>query len=73
VARPLLRGGMVQSRKSSKRVLPGLSSGALTRRVQAVGRISELSHAICRHRFEERYDASRMVDNYLKVYRSLVA
>jgi glycosyltransferase involved in cell wall biosynthesis len=41
--------------------------------VQAVGRISELSRLICRQRFEERYDASRMVDNYLKVYRSLAA
>ena len=41
--------------------------------VQAIGRISELSRLICRQRFEERYDASRMVDNYLKVYRSLAA
>ena len=39
--------------------------------VQAVGRISELSRPACRKRFEERYDASRMVQNYLKVYRCL--
>ena len=51
----------------------GFVVGSIDEAVQAVGRISELSRAICRHRFEERYDASRMVDNYLKVYRSLVA
>ena len=51
----------------------GFVVGSIDEAVQAVGRISELSRAICRHRFEERYDASRMVDNYLKVYRSLAA
>jgi glycosyltransferase involved in cell wall biosynthesis len=41
--------------------------------VQAVERISGLSRSLCRQRFEERYDVSQMVDNYLKVYRSLAA
>ena len=40
--------------------------------VQAIGRISELSRPACRKRFEERFDASHMVQNYLKVYRRLL-
>jgi glycosyltransferase involved in cell wall biosynthesis len=51
----------------------GFVVGSIDEAVQAVGRISELSRPICRQRFEESYDASRMVDNYLKVYRSLAA
>jgi glycosyltransferase involved in cell wall biosynthesis len=41
--------------------------------VQAIGRISELSRLTCRTRFEERFDTSHMVQNYLKVYHRLVA
>src|SRR6476660_1883424 len=51
----------------------GFVVGSIDEAVQAVGRISELSRPICRQRFEESYDSSRMIDNYLKVYRSLAA
>ena len=41
--------------------------------VAAVGRIGELSRARVRERFEERFTARRMVQQYLDVYRSLMA
>lgn len=41
--------------------------------VAAVGRIDRLSRAGVRQRFEERFTARRMVQDYLEVYRSLMA
>ena len=41
--------------------------------VAAVGRVGELSRARVRERFEERFTARRMVQQYLEVYRSLMA
>ncbi|HLJ21088.1 MAG TPA: glycosyltransferase family 4 protein [Stellaceae bacterium] len=41
--------------------------------VAAVGRIGELSRERVRRRFEERFTARRMVQEYLDVYRSLMA
>ena len=41
--------------------------------VAAVGRIEQLSRARVRQRFEERFTARRMVQDYLEVYRSLMA
>ena len=41
--------------------------------VAAVNRIGELSRARVRRRFEERFTARRMVQEYLDVYRSLMA
>ena len=66
MARLLLRGGMAPVPEIVEEGVTGFVVGSIDEAVQAVGRISELSRAICRHRFEERYDASRMVDNYLK-------
>ena len=41
--------------------------------VEAVGRIDQLSRRRVRARFEERFTARRMVQDYLEVYRSLMA
>ena len=41
--------------------------------VEAVGRIGQLSRKRVRARFEERFTARRMVQDYLEVYRSLMA
>jgi glycosyltransferase involved in cell wall biosynthesis len=43
-----------------------------TSAVGAVNRLSELSHEAVRKRFEERFTARRMANDYLAVYRSLV-
>jgi glycosyltransferase involved in cell wall biosynthesis len=40
--------------------------------VRAVGRVASLSRHACRRVFEERYDAARMAQNYVEVYRRLV-
>jgi glycosyltransferase involved in cell wall biosynthesis len=41
--------------------------------VRAVEGIDRLSRAECRHAFERRFDARRMAEDYLEVYRRLVA
>src|SRR5262249_3676788 len=41
--------------------------------VAAVGRIGEISRKRVRRRFEERFTARRMVQEYLDIYRSLMA
>ena len=41
--------------------------------VAAVGRIGEISRERVRRRFEERFTSGRMVQEYLEVYRSLMA
>jgi glycosyltransferase involved in cell wall biosynthesis len=41
--------------------------------VAAIGRIGELSRTRVRERFEERFTARRMVQQYLEVYRRLMA
>ena len=43
-----------------------------TSAVGAVHRLSELSRAAVRRRFEERFTARRMAKDYLSVYRSLM-
>jgi glycosyltransferase involved in cell wall biosynthesis len=40
--------------------------------VEAVGKIEWLDRAQCRKTFEQRFDAGRMADDYLQVYRRLV-
>ena len=45
----------------------------LAEAVQAVERVSRLSRARCRQVFEERFSASRMVHDYVKLYRQLLA
>jgi glycosyltransferase involved in cell wall biosynthesis len=40
--------------------------------VAAVKRLSDLSRARCRQAFDERFTTHRMVDDYLKIYSSLV-
>jgi len=39
---------------------------------QAVGRVASLSRHTCRRMFEERFDATRMAQDYMEVYRRLV-
>jgi glycosyltransferase involved in cell wall biosynthesis len=41
--------------------------------VQAVERVSDLSRRACREAFAERFDASRMAEEYLRVYRRLAS
>jgi glycosyltransferase involved in cell wall biosynthesis len=41
--------------------------------VQAVKRVTALSRARCRQVFEERFSASRMAQDYVKLYRRLLA
>lgn len=41
--------------------------------VSAVARVPRLDRARCRHQVEERFSAERMVDDYLQVYRHLLA
>jgi glycosyltransferase involved in cell wall biosynthesis len=45
---------------------------SIERAVAAVGRVAGLSRHACREVFEERFDAARMVRDYLDVYRRLV-
>jgi len=40
--------------------------------VRAVGRVASLSRHICRRVFEERFDAARIAQDYVEVYRRLV-
>jgi glycosyltransferase involved in cell wall biosynthesis len=40
--------------------------------VEAVQRVGRLSRQICRQEFEKRFDASRMADDYVQVYRNLL-
>jgi glycosyltransferase involved in cell wall biosynthesis len=40
--------------------------------VQAVGRVPAISRARCRQVFEERFSASRMARDYLRIYKSLL-
>jgi glycosyltransferase involved in cell wall biosynthesis len=39
--------------------------------VEAVGRVSWLDRSMCRKNFEERFDAARMAQDYVRVYRRL--
>jgi len=40
--------------------------------VQAVGRVPAISRARCRRIFEERFSASRMAQDYLRIYKELL-
>jgi glycosyltransferase involved in cell wall biosynthesis len=40
--------------------------------VRAVGRLAELSRAVCRQQFEERFESVRMARDYVDVYRKLI-
>jgi glycosyltransferase involved in cell wall biosynthesis len=40
--------------------------------VEAIGRIDELDRQRCRHAVETRFSATRMVDDHLRLYRSLI-
>ena len=46
---------------------------SLEEAVQAVERVPLLSRSRCRQVFEERFAASRMVQDYVKLYRQLLA
>src|SRR6266545_3167072 len=39
---------------------------------EAVSKIRTLDRALCRHRFEERFSATRMAEEYLAIYRRLM-
>jgi glycosyltransferase involved in cell wall biosynthesis len=38
---------------------------------EAVSKIRTLDRALCRHRFEERFSATRMAEEYVAIYRRL--
>ncbi len=40
--------------------------------VQAVARVPAISRARCRQVFEERFSASRMAQDYLRIYKKLL-
>ena len=50
----------------------GFVVDSIEQAVAAVGRVAGLSRHACREVFEERFDAARMVRDYLDVYRRLV-
>jgi glycosyltransferase involved in cell wall biosynthesis len=50
----------------------GFIVGSIDEATAAVGRLGQLSRRDCRRCFEERFDAARMVQDYLDVYRRLV-
>jgi glycosyltransferase involved in cell wall biosynthesis len=45
---------------------------SLDEAVRAVERIGGLSRQTCRKEFERRFDAARMADDYVQVYRQLL-
>jgi glycosyltransferase involved in cell wall biosynthesis len=50
----------------------GFIVDGLEEAVKAVKRIATLSRKRCRHRFEQRFSASRMAADYLAVYQRLI-
>jgi glycosyltransferase involved in cell wall biosynthesis len=40
--------------------------------VQAVAEARQLDRALCRSRFEERFSAGRMAEDYLRIYERLL-
>jgi glycosyltransferase involved in cell wall biosynthesis len=50
----------------------GFVVDSIEQAVTAVGRVAAMSRHTCRRVFEERFDAGRMVRDYLDVYRRLV-
>jgi glycosyltransferase involved in cell wall biosynthesis len=50
----------------------GFVVDSIAEAVEAVERVDWLDRATCRKRFEERFDAARMAQNYVAVYRRLV-
>ncbi len=53
--------------------LTGFSVSAEAEAVAVVGRLSGLSRIKIRRRFEERFTATRMANDYLRIYRSLLS
>ncbi len=49
----------------------GFICGDIDQAVEAVGKASALDRLACRKRFEERFSASRMAQDYLDIYRRL--
>jgi glycosyltransferase involved in cell wall biosynthesis len=41
--------------------------------VEAVGALSRLDRADCRRAFEERFTAERMANDYVRIYREMIA
>ena len=41
--------------------------------MEAVGRLGEIDRVAVRRRFEERFTARRMAEDYLDIYKSLAA
>jgi glycosyltransferase involved in cell wall biosynthesis len=52
--------------------ITGFICESMEEAVHAVSRIGDLSRARCRQQFEARYRASRMADDYLRIYERLV-
>jgi glycosyltransferase involved in cell wall biosynthesis len=53
--------------------LTGFLVNSVEEAVRAVPRVSQLDRAAIRRVFEERFSVGRMVDDYLRIYRRLVA
>ncbi len=52
--------------------MTGFVVDSVEQAVEAVGQVAALSRRDCRNVFEERFDAARMAQYYLQVYRRLV-
>jgi glycosyltransferase involved in cell wall biosynthesis len=50
----------------------GCIVNSISEAVAAVHRVSTLSRAACRREFERRFTASRMADDYVTLYESLL-
>jgi glycosyltransferase involved in cell wall biosynthesis len=50
----------------------GFVVNGLDESVEAIGHVANLSRARCRETFEERFTASRMASDYVKLYRRIV-
>jgi glycosyltransferase involved in cell wall biosynthesis len=50
----------------------GLIVESVSEAVEAVERVKSMSRAACRNVFEERFTASRMANDYLKLYQRLL-
>jgi glycosyltransferase involved in cell wall biosynthesis len=51
----------------------GLISNDISAAVDAVQQVSTMNRAACRHEFEERFTASRMARDYVKLYEKLLS
>jgi glycosyltransferase involved in cell wall biosynthesis len=51
----------------------GLIANDISAAVDAVQQVSTMNRAACRHEFEERFTASKMARDYVKLYEKLLS